>query len=431
MGNTQIIICLIIFIVSLISYILNKIPMWVTSIGALALLVITGCLDATTSLSGFSNTNTILMGSMFIVATGLRKTSFVSVLCDSIMRITRGSFRKAYFGYLFIAVLLAQLIPSPMVVFALVAPLLAELCDKMGVSVSKVMFPLVVTAVATTGIAPLASAVSDAAMYNGYMETYGMTQYSFTAMDFTIARWPILIIVPLWALFLAPRFMPDQPSVPIAGSNGGKKGEEKKLSRFSDLAGTVIFFATIFCLVFADFVGQPTWLIALIGGLLMVLCGTLDGREAINSLPLDSILLFVGALGMGSALSATGAGEIIGNAIAAMLGGTHNSYLIGGVFFVIPFLITQVMLNRAVSAVFMPLCIMTCQALGADPTGPMILVTAGCLTAFLTPMATPAVPMAMASGGYDLKDLLKGGWLITIILAVVYVLYTMTVMPCF
>ena len=151
MGNTQIIICLIIFIVSLISYILNKIPMWVTSIGALALLVITGCLDATTSLSGFSNTNTILMGSMFIVATGLRKTSCVSVLCDSIMRITRGSFRKAYFGYLFIAVLLAQLIPSPMVVFALVAPLLAELCDKMGVSVSKVMFPLVVTAVATTG----------------------------------------------------------------------------------------------------------------------------------------------------------------------------------------------------------------------------------------------------------------------------------------
>ena len=367
MGNTQIIICLIIFIVSLISYILNKIPMWVTSIGALALLVITGCLDATTSLSGFSNTNTILMGSMFIVATGLRKTSFVSVLCDSIMRITRGSFRKAYFGYLFIAVLLAQLIPSPMVVFALVAPLLAELCDKMGVSVSKVMFPLVVTAVATTGIAPLASAVSDAAMYNGYMETYGMTQYSFTAMDFTIARWPILIIVPLWALFLASKFMPDQPSVPIAGSNGGRKGEEKKLSRFSDLAGTVIFFATIFCLVFADFVGQPTWLIA----------------------------------------------------------------LIGGVFFVIPFLITQVMLNRAVSAVFMPLCIMTCQALGADPTGPMILVTAGCLTAFLTPMATPAVPMAMASGGYDLKDLLKGGWLITIIISVVYVLYTMTVMPCF
>lgn len=118
----------------------------------------------------------------------------------------------------------------------------------------------------------------------------------------------------------------------------------------------MIFFATIFCLVFADFVGQPTWLIALIGGLLMVLCGTLDGREAISSLPLDSILLFVGALGMGSALSATGAGEIIGNAIAAMLGGTHNSYLIGGVFFVIPFLITQVMLHPVRSALYSCRC---------------------------------------------------------------------------
>lgn len=133
---------------------------------------------------------------------------------------------------------------------------------------------------------------------------------------------------------------------------------------------------------------------------------------------------------MGSALSATGAGEIIGNAIAAMLGGTHNSYLIGGVFFVIPFLITQVMLNRAVSAVFMPLCIMTCQALGADPTGPMILVTAGCLTAFSPPWLPPLSPW---QGKRRLRpqDLLKGGWLITIIISVVYVLYTMTVMPCF
>lgn len=38
------------------------------------------------------------------------------------MKLTRGSFRKAYFGYLLIAVLLAQLIPSPMVVFAIVSP---------------------------------------------------------------------------------------------------------------------------------------------------------------------------------------------------------------------------------------------------------------------------------------------------------------------
>lgn len=183
--NTQLIICLVIFAASLISYLLNKIPMWITAMGALVLLVVTGCLDMTTALSGLSNTNTVLMGSMFVVAAGLRKTTFVDTLCTGVMKLTRGSFRKAYFGYLLIAVLLAQLIPSPMVVFAIVSPLLAELCEKVGESVTKVMFPLVVVAIGTTGILPLASAVSDAAQYNGFMN---MTDYTFTAMNFTIAR---------------------------------------------------------------------------------------------------------------------------------------------------------------------------------------------------------------------------------------------------
>ena len=74
-----------------------------------------------------------------------------------------------------------------------------------------------------------------------------------------------------------------------------------------------------------------------------------------------------------------------------------------------PFLLTQFMLNRSVSAVFIPICLLTCSALGANPTGLVLLVNAASLTAFLTPMATPAVPMCMADGGYDLKSLFKSG----------------------
>lgn len=154
----------------------------------------------------------------------------------------------------------------------------------------------------------------------------------------------------------------------------------------------MIFFVTIVALVFSNTIHQPAWLIAMAGAVLMVLCGTLDTREAMSSIPLDSVLLFVGALAMGTALSNTGAGNVVGDAIAGILGGTHNSYLIGAVFFLVPFVITQFMLNRAVSQIFIPLCILTCQALGADPMGPMILVTAGCLTAYITPMATRPFP---------------------------------------
>ena len=71
------------------------------------------------------------------------------------------------------------------------------------------------------------------------------------------------------------------------------------------------------------------------------------------------------------------------------------------------------------------------KALGANPIGLVLLVNSASLTAFLTPMATPAVPCAWPTAGYDLKALIKCSWSITLILPIIYILYTMTIFPCF
>lgn len=75
--NTQMMICMVIFAATLISYMLNKIPMWLTAMISLTALYFTGCIDANGAMAGFSNVNTILMATMFIVASGFRRTSVV------------------------------------------------------------------------------------------------------------------------------------------------------------------------------------------------------------------------------------------------------------------------------------------------------------------------------------------------------------------
>ena len=100
--NTQMIICMVIFAATLVSYMLNKIPMWLTAMISLAALYFTGCIDANGALAGFSNVNTLLMATMFVVAAGFRRTSVVDGLCNGIMKLTRGSFKTAYFGYILI-----------------------------------------------------------------------------------------------------------------------------------------------------------------------------------------------------------------------------------------------------------------------------------------------------------------------------------------
>ena len=64
----QTIICLTVFVITLILYMSNKFPLPLVSMTAMGVYVITGCLAPADALSCFSNSSVIIMGSMFIVA---------------------------------------------------------------------------------------------------------------------------------------------------------------------------------------------------------------------------------------------------------------------------------------------------------------------------------------------------------------------------
>lgn len=136
-----------------------------------------------------------------------------------------------------------------------------------------------------------------------------------------------------------------------------------------DKLAVIIFFLDILALVFARQFGLQSWFIALTGGILMVLCGALDHRTALKNIPWDMVFLYVGSLGLGEALTGTGAGEYIGSIVAQVVGETTNSYILGAIFFIVSFLLTQFMQNRALDLIFTSICLITCKALGANPIG--------------------------------------------------------------
>ena len=69
--------------------------------------------------------------------------------------------------------------------------------------------------------------------------------------------------------------------------------------------------------------------------------------------------------------------------------------------------------------------------MGANPVGIIILTQTACLSSFMTPMATPAIPMCMAAGGYDLKAMLKQSALPAVLLTIVAVGWIMTIYPLY
>ena len=107
---SQVTICLIIFVLTLIGFALSgsRVSITVVALISMVALVLTGCLSASSALGCFSNSSAILMASMFVVAAGLNRTQMVNKVSQFICRISKGSFTKVLAGYVLLTFILAQ-----------------------------------------------------------------------------------------------------------------------------------------------------------------------------------------------------------------------------------------------------------------------------------------------------------------------------------
>ena len=69
----------------------------------------------------------------------------------------------------------------------------------------------------------------------------------------------------------------------------------------------------------------PAWEVTMIGALVVVATGVLTEQEAIDNLNMDTIMLYVGVSVLGTALGGTGAAELMGSALASLLGNTPTA----------------------------------------------------------------------------------------------------------
>ena len=180
----------------------------------------------------------------------------------------------------------------------------------------------------------------------------------------------------------------------------------------------VIILGSIGLMLLENVIGVDMYLIACIGAVLLVLTGVLSEKEALESIHMPTIFLFAGVLALSDAIKVTGAGEVVADLMIKIIGNNINTYVIMAVFFMIPFILTQVMSNLATLTIFIPLVTSACIKIGVDPRAAVVgVLTASCIS-IMTPMAAPCQIMIIEPGGYKLKDYLKCGTPLAIILAI-------------
>lgn len=284
---TQITICLVLFVAMLVLFFTNKLPMSFTALGAMILLVFTGCLDAKTAVATFGSSTVVTMAAMFVVAAGLSRTQMINHITRLLYKITDGSFTKVLACYMLVTCLLGQFVPSIVALFALVHPLVQSMCDRMNISPSKMMYPIAVATVSTSFIVePIGPYAAWYVTQNGFMESYGWTGTQLNMWSETSVFLPVGILTLLWAIFVMPRMLPDQPERPISAIGGRKLQEKEPLSPVREVLGYGVFAVVIICLM----LGFSSWQVTLAGAIVLVVTGVLTEREAIDNLNLSTVL---------------------------------------------------------------------------------------------------------------------------------------------
>lgn len=430
--STQIMICLIISVFTVIGYLSNKFPMGVVALTSLCAFYLTGCITTADAMSYFGNQNLWLCVFMFICSAGFTRTQFVKNMARKVNVLAKGSARKVFFGYMILGVILCQFIGQAVAEFAIVAPLLGASMDEIGVKRSKVMYPLVVALLATMAWLPMGAAYSFTMQVNSLFETFGINNYSMTVIDDMILRTPGIIIMLVYMVSVGFNLAPEEPPVAITVTDDQTNGEKSvRLPDFQEKCGYVIFFGTCAALLVSGSIGVEPWLISLVGALLMVLTGVIKGKQINDALPVSYFAVFAGALSMGGALTNTGAADLIGTMIAKMAESVNSTIGVYSIIFIVTFLMTQFMLNGAIMWSLMPVILATVKVMGINPIGAAVMIHIAATSAYSTPMSCPAIPLAMAAGGYDFKSVFKQSIIPSIIMFLCGVLWISYLYPIF
>lgn len=424
---SPLVITMLILLFTFIALLSGKLSYGVVGATIISLLIITGVLDVSEALAGFSNTNVAIMLCMMVLSGALMKTSLVERIVGLVRNVGHSE-RALIAGFGLIAAAMSQFM-NAFVAVACLLPLITGLCQQLNIKRTKVIYPVMIIALTWIFLFPVGMGASTIAQMNGYLESFG-SEFRFNMMDMTIGRLPGVILNTLFCIFILPRVCPDKPSVEFR-DDLGREVAKSTLSKPQEILCYIIAVVMVALMILAGTIGIQVYTVAIVGASALTLFGILSEKEAFQSINFGMVFFFAAILPLSTALTKTGASDVIADAIITILGGSTNPWLISTVFVLVCFVATQFLSNTGCVQVFTPLALMVCVQLNMNPVGIMSLVNIGCCASYLTPMANPGIPLTMSAGGYSLKDCIKIGILPGLLICAIGVVWCSLFFPAY
>ena len=265
-------ITLLFLLFAVIMFVLEKIPLGVTSMIVCIGLVVTGVLDVKTAFAGFIDSNVILFVAMFIVGGALFETGMANKIGGLVTKFAKTE-RMLIIAIMVIVGVMSGVLSNTGTAAVLI-PVVIGIAAKSGYSRSRLLMPLVFAA-AMGGNLSLIGAPGNLIAQSALQEI-GL---SFGFFEYAIVGAPILIAGILFYATIGYKLLPNKKS-----SDGDSIFDEVRdfndVPKWKQVLSLLILILTLIGMIFEEEIGIKLCVTGGIGALALILTGVISEKEA-------------------------------------------------------------------------------------------------------------------------------------------------------
>lgn len=399
---------IIILILAVISFLLEKIPVNMTVMLTMCALVLTGLVTLQEAVSGFASTTILMLIGVVIVGSALFETG----VCDKVAAVvTRYAEieRQMIMAILILASIMSAGLSNSGTV-AVFIPIIMGITASTDFSRSKLMMAAFLGSMAGGRL----TLVGDAAVNVLIGDQIKALGQPFGFFEISKIGVPLTIIMLIYMYFIGYKFLPDRSEFSDEDQIFAQ-GAKKDVPRWKQIASVAVLLAVFVGMIFEEQTGIPSYIVAIMGAVADVLLGIFTEKQAYNLVSIKTAILLGGMTPLATALKNTGAAQIMADMLIRLIGGSTNVYYITIVIFILTCVMTQFMSNVVTITLLMPIIIAIAETIGVVPSALLMVLCIASTMSILTPIACPPGNLIYAYGGYRFSDYVKSNIGLTLV----------------
>lgn len=395
-----------VLILMIAAFVANKWPFGLITMTCCIILGVVGVLDVPTAFSGFCNPFVVMLAGAFVVTNALARTSFIGRLQKNLMKMQDGkSGIKMMLIFVIAIIVLATFMPGP-ALLAIIIMMARNLNDEGEVNAARVILPAAALTTLWNGRIPFGIGAGQFAILDGFLESAG-EQYSIGMFDPMLAGLVPGILLAIYTIFCY-KLLPHKKLDTIAvETNEDRNKEQPKMSKRNEIITYVTFVVMLLLMIFNQFTGNLLYIGPAVCAVFLVFTKVITVEDVKKGITVDLIFMLAGIFTLTSALSSTGAGEIIGHTIISLFGGNMTQFSLVAIFSGIAVVVTNFMSNNATMYSLIPVAVTTALAAGLNPVPAVLAIDVAVKCACALPCSSGEAAMCYGASGYTIKDTWK------------------------